>query len=102
MTAWIRWFDDLGMDDVPVVGGKNASLGEMRRALTPLGIRTPDGFATTADAYRAFLRAASLERVIADALGRVDITDIERCRLPARASGPPFWRPPCQTRSSRT
>ena len=77
MSAWIRWFDDLGMDDVPVVGGKNASLGEMRRALTPLGIRTPDGFATTADAYRAFLRAASLERVIADALGRVDITDID-------------------------
>ena len=48
MTAWIRWFDDVGMNNVPAVGGKNASLGEMRRALTPLGIRTPDGFATTA------------------------------------------------------
>ena len=60
----VRWFDDIGMVDLPVVGGKNASLGEMRRALTPLGIRTPDGFATTADAYRAFLRAADLERVI--------------------------------------
>lgn len=47
------------MDDVPVVGGKNASLGEMRRALTPLGIRTPDGFATPAHAYRAFLPPGS-------------------------------------------
>jgi ATP-dependent Zn protease len=51
------------------VGGKNASLGEMRRALTPLGIRTPDGFATTADAYREFLRGrGKLERVIREAL----------------------------------
>jgi pyruvate,water dikinase len=77
MTAWIRWFDDVGMQDVSVVGGKNASLGEMRRALTPLGIRTPDGFATTADAFRAFLNAAGLERVIKDALGRLDVQDID-------------------------
>jgi len=76
--SWVRWFDSIAMSDVPSVGGKNASLGEMRRALTPLGIRTPDGFATTADAYRAFLRAANLERVIADALGHLDVTDIER------------------------
>ena len=69
MTTWIRWLDDIGMADVPVVGGKNASLGEMRRGLAPLGIRTPDGFATTAEAYREFLHAASLERVIAEALG---------------------------------
>ena len=60
--TWIRWFDDIGMADVATVGGKNASLGEMRRALTPLGIRIPDGFATTADAYRDFMRAADLER----------------------------------------
>ena len=78
MTTWIHWFDDIGMNDVPVVGGKNASLGEMRRALTPLGIRTPGGFATTAHAYRAFLSAAGLERVIRDALGRLDINDIDR------------------------
>ncbi len=76
MTTWIRWFDDIGMDDVPVVGGKNASLGEMRRALTPLGIRTPDGFATTADAYRAFLRAAGLEALIEETLGHLDVSDI--------------------------
>jgi pyruvate,water dikinase len=74
---WLRWFDDVGMTDVAIVGGKNASLGEMRRALTPLGIRTPDGFATTADAYRAFLGAAGLERVIQESLAKIDISDIE-------------------------
>jgi pyruvate,water dikinase len=77
MTNWIRWFDEIGMDDVPMVGGKNASLGEMQRALTPLGIRTPDGFATTADAYREFLRAASLERVIDDELRQLDVEQID-------------------------
>ena len=77
-ARWIRWFDDIGIDDVPTVGGKNASLGEMRRALTPLGVRIPDGFATTADAYRAFLRGADLEAIITDALGTLDVADIER------------------------
>ena len=61
----VRWFHSIGMGDLPVVGGKNASLGEMRRALTPLGVRTPDGFATTAHAYCEFVRAADLERVLA-------------------------------------
>src|SRR5690606_5471017 len=78
MTASIRWFDRLGMDDVPIVGGKNASLGEMRRALTPLGIRTPDGFATTADAYREFLRGGGLESVIGGALRDLDVDDLDR------------------------
>jgi len=73
---WIRWFDDVGMSDVASVGGKNASLGEMRRALTPLGILTPDGFATTADAYRTFMRDADLEGVVRSALDGVDINDI--------------------------
>jgi len=77
MSVWIRWFDQLGMGDVPLVGGKNASLGEMRKALTPLGIRTPDGFATTADAYRTFLAAGALEPVIREALDRLDINDID-------------------------
>jgi pyruvate,water dikinase len=69
------------MSDLPVVGGKNASLGEMRRALTPLGVRTPDGFATTADAYREFLHAANLEPVISDALDHLDVADIERLQV---------------------
>src|SRR5919106_84448 len=58
--SYIRWFEALGADDVAHVGGKNASLGEMIRALKDEGIRVPDGFATTADAYRAFLEANDL------------------------------------------
>ena len=53
--AFVLWFDDLGADDVARVGGKNASLGEMISSLQGEGIRVPDGFATTAGAYRAFL-----------------------------------------------
>jgi pyruvate,water dikinase len=53
--AYVRWFGDLRSEDVPAVGGKNASLGEMVSALTKQGIRVPDGFATTSDAYWKFL-----------------------------------------------
>jgi pyruvate, water dikinase len=58
--TYVRWLETLGSDDVARVGGKNASLGEMIRALQGEGIRVPDGFATTADAYRAFLEANDL------------------------------------------
>jgi pyruvate,water dikinase len=47
---FIRWFAELGIEDVALVGGKNASLGEMYRELTPQGIRVPNGFAVTAAA----------------------------------------------------
>ena len=77
MAGWIRWFDEIALADLPEVGGKNASLGEMRRVLTPLGIRTPDGFATTADAYRSFLHAADLEHVIEDNLRHLAVDQLE-------------------------
>ena len=64
----VRWFEDLGAEDVPIVGGKNASLGEMIRALKQEDIRVPDGFATTSEAYRDFLRANDLEQKIQDRL----------------------------------
>lgn len=51
----VVWFDEVGADDVALVGGKNASLGEMIRSLSAVGVRVPDGFATTATAYRAFI-----------------------------------------------
>jgi pyruvate,water dikinase len=57
----VMWFDEIGMDDVPKVGGKNASLGELTRSLTSCGVRVPDGFATTADAYRTFIDANGIE-----------------------------------------
>jgi hypothetical protein len=50
MTEYVRWLRDLRMDDVPIVGGKNASLGEMIHHLAEVGVRVPGGFATTADA----------------------------------------------------
>ncbi|MCU1436300.1 MAG: Phosphoenolpyruvate synthase [Pseudarthrobacter sp.] len=55
------WFEDVGMDDVPAVGGKNASLGELTRSLMDAGVRVPEGFATTASAYRTFVAANGLE-----------------------------------------
>ena len=61
---FVRWFSDVGLPDVGLVGGKNASLGELIRSLSPLGIRVPDGFAVTAEAYRHFLRAAGVEEPI--------------------------------------
>jgi pyruvate,water dikinase len=62
----VRWFEDLCNNDVPQVGGKNASLGEMISTLKSKGVRVPDGFATTADAYRQFLDANALgERIAA-------------------------------------
>ncbi|MCO5210598.1 MAG: phosphoenolpyruvate synthase [Caldilinea sp.] len=73
---WVRWFSELSIDDVPKVGGKNASLGEMIRELAPKGIRIPDGFAVTADAYRAFLRYNELEEQIHDILRDLDTHDV--------------------------
>jgi pyruvate, water dikinase len=58
----IRWLDEMGSDDVPLVGGKNASLGEMIQHLRAEGVRVPGGFATTAAAYRRFLEHNELGR----------------------------------------
>jgi pyruvate,water dikinase len=66
----------LTLDDAGTVGGKNASLGEMIGTLGELGVRVPPGFATTADAYREFLRQGGLDRRIAAALAALDVEDI--------------------------
>ena len=68
----VIWFDALGRADVPRVGGKNASLGEMVQRLGAAGVRVPAGFATTADAYREFIAANSLGDVIARTLADLD------------------------------
>ncbi|MCH1522698.1 MAG: phosphoenolpyruvate synthase [Arenicellales bacterium] len=69
-------FTELGMDAVPIVGGKNASLGEMISKLNPVGILVPEGFATTADAYRAFVNHDGLGKRIDQELVHLDIEDI--------------------------
>ena len=74
---FIRRFDQIGIDDVPLVGGKNASLGEMYRELTPKGVRVPDGFAVTAEAYWLFLREAGLDRQLREILAGLDTGDLE-------------------------
>ncbi|MTW21603.1 phosphoenolpyruvate synthase [Allochromatium palmeri] len=76
MTDYVRWLSDLGMDDVPVVGGKNASLGEMIQNLTHLGVSVPGGFATTADAYREFLAKDGLDERIQSVLDALDVEDV--------------------------
>jgi pyruvate,water dikinase len=73
----IRWFRDVNADDVALVGGKNASLGEMIRGLASLGVRVPDGFATTAEAYRRFLRDTGLDGAIERALANLDFDDVD-------------------------
>jgi pyruvate,water dikinase len=73
----VAWLKDLRMSDLPQVGGKNASLGEMIGGLAAAGIRVPGGFATTADAYREFLRADGLDQRIAKRIAGLQITDVE-------------------------
>ena len=85
-VASIRWFAELGLDDIPLVGGKNASLGEMYRALSAMGVRVPPGFAITADAYRAFLHEAQLDHKITAVLKDLDTNDIANLRQRADAN----------------
>jgi pyruvate,water dikinase len=74
---YIAWFDTLSMSDVGRVGGKNASLGEMIRQLTAKNVKVPGGFATTAQAFRDFLRHGNLTERINDTLGRLDVGDVK-------------------------
>ena len=75
---YIRRFRELGIDDVPLVGGKNASLGEMYRSLSGEGVRVPNGFATTAGAFRDFLAHNGLNERIQAALETLDVNDVDR------------------------
>ena len=74
---YIRFFDELGMDDVPLVGGKNASLGEMYRNLTDKGIRVPNGYATTAKAYWHYLDHNRLRDEIQHSLEGLNTSDVQ-------------------------
>ena len=84
-TNYIRWFNELTIDDVPLVGGKNASLGEMYQELSEQGIQIPNGFAVTAEGYRFLLdKTNSWERLhkVLDDLNPDDISDLaKRARM---------------------
>ncbi|MFO7582815.1 phosphoenolpyruvate synthase, partial [Guyparkeria sp.] len=73
---YVRRFSELGMDDVASVGGKNASLGEMVAKLGDRGVQVPDGFATTADAYRHYIRHNDLDERIRETLAGLDTDDV--------------------------
>ncbi|MCF7968886.1 MAG: phosphoenolpyruvate synthase [Methylococcaceae bacterium] len=75
-TAEVLWFDEIGIEDVPLVGGKNASLGEMFRELTPQGVRIPNGFAITAAAYHDFVENSGVASRLAEILAGLDTRDI--------------------------
>ena len=74
--ANVLWFDELSMRDVGLVGGKNASLGEMYRQLTPKGVKIPNGFAVTATAFHRFLREAEIADEIKRVLTGLDTRDL--------------------------
>ena len=82
--TYIRWFAEIGLDDIPLVGGKNASLGEMYRTLSTTGVRVPPGFAITADAYRLFLHEAHLDDKITTVLKDLDTNNIAGLRQRGR------------------
>ena len=94
MVGYIRWFEELGLEDVPLVGGKNASLGEMYRELTTQGVRVPNGFAITAQAFRDTLTEAGAWDELHGLLDGLDKRDVKhlaevgaRCREIVYAAG---------------
>ena len=76
----VIWFDELQLSDIPQVGGKNASLGEMRRELIPKGVSIPDGYAVTAYAYRYLLESAGIIEQIKTVLSDLDTHNIENLK----------------------
>ncbi len=85
--ALVLPFEEVGIADIPLVGGKNASLGEMIQQLEPKGVKVPTGFATTAYAYRHFIQAAGLEvklREIFAALNVENVNNLQQCGKKAR------------------
>ncbi len=78
--ALVLWFEEVGIVDIPLVGGKNASLGEMIRQLQPKGVNVPNGFATTAYAFRHFIEKAGLEAKLRELFADLDIEDMNNLR----------------------
>ena len=76
MQEFVVWYQDLGMHDVPRVGGKNASLGEMISNLAGVGVQVPGGFATTAEAFNQFLEQSGVNERIYQLLDGLDVNDV--------------------------
>lgn len=78
--AFVLWFDQVGIEDVGLVGGKNASLGEMIQQLLPKGVNVPMGFAVTAYAFRYFMQKAGLEQRLRQLLADLNVENIDNLR----------------------
>ncbi|WP_066423816.1 phosphoenolpyruvate synthase [Anabaena sp. 4-3] len=78
--ALVLHFNHVGIADIPLVGGKNASLGEMIQQLRRKGVKVPTGFATTAYAYRYFISAAGIEKQLRDIFANLDVEDVNNLR----------------------
>ncbi len=76
--ALILWFDEITIEDTPLVGGKNSSLGEMYRELGRKGVHIPNGFAITAAAYRLFVKEAGIEKKARRILSGLNVRDVEK------------------------
>ena len=79
--AFVLWFEEVGINDIPLVGGKNASLGEMIQQLTSKGVNVPTGFATTAYAYRYFVEKAGLETKLRQIFADLDVENLENLQV---------------------
>ncbi|WP_448565128.1 phosphoenolpyruvate synthase [Trichothermofontia sp.] len=79
-TALILWFQEVGIANIPQVGGKNASLGEMIQQLTPKGVSVPDGFATTAYAFRYFIEEAGIQDELRRIFADLDVENVQNLR----------------------
>jgi len=75
-SRYIRWFEEIKIEDIPIVGGKNASLGEMYGELTSQGVKIPNGFAVTAEAYWYVLESAGILDELKDAMAGLDKTNL--------------------------
>lgn len=85
MYKYLRFFEELALTDIPSVGGKNASLGEMYRHLRPQGVNLPNGVATTSEAYYYFLQQSGLSQRITDTLEGLDVSDVHELAARGRA-----------------
>ena len=76
IQEFVKWFEDLTINDVPSVGGKNASLGEMIRSLGKKGVQVPSGFAITAYAYKYMMEKAGIQQKIQEILSDLNTHDV--------------------------
>ncbi|PIY92159.1 MAG: phosphoenolpyruvate synthase [Candidatus Magasanikbacteria bacterium CG_4_10_14_0_8_um_filter_42_12] len=81
----ILWFDEISITDIPLVGGKNASLGEMYSKLTKKGVTVPNGFAVTSKAYWEFLAHKDLKKKLKTTLKDLDVNDIKNLKKTGKA-----------------